>query len=513
MQSKVQTRFPLGVWHRQNALGMVLSALRWVWVIAYRFIMDVRSFFEHPGQTLLMALGIWFAFVLIFALPTFWLTKYQLTANEFVLRRGVFRRQLLHISYTNIQTVQRKQWFFMRPFGIESLQVETAAHTGNDPEVKLLAVPAALGDELERRQHARGTADSSEGATSAVNAEEANATKTHADVATDSQYHHTLTLSELIWYALTSLGFIPTFFMGLAMVQYIANGAAAVAEWTDAKMPHLTHVAVQFLNHLHVLGIVLIALLIIAGSVLINTAFEVLRYWHFTVDFTADRIQTKRGFFVTNDVTARVRRIQAVQFKANIIRNLMHRGTAQVVLASAVGKDTDDDDMVLYPMLRREAVWASLHRIVSWLPSVQPTMQRFSTGTFAMVRNAAFMPVVLTAIACYLFKWWGLLGLPVIVLAIVFGLFAARNRGLAISDRVLFISTGSTLVRTDYAVSRNHIQSLEIRQSWWMKKTGLVHLVANVRKGNGNQSIAVRYIPEKTGHNLYVWYLGPGAKM
>ena len=51
-----------------------------------------------------------------------------------------------------MQTIKKNQWFYMVPFGLVRLMVETAAHSGKEAEVDLPMVPYALYDELQARR-------------------------------------------------------------------------------------------------------------------------------------------------------------------------------------------------------------------------------------------------------------------------------------------------------------------------------------------------------------------------
>ncbi len=434
--------------------------------------------------------------MIIFSLPRYLTTKYQLTDDAFILRRGVFRRQLLHINYNKIQTVQREQWFFLRPFKLESLLIETAAKSsGDEPEVKLAVVSMALGAELERRRQRAKQPNV------AVTMPEVRVAEGEADddAPTAWTYQHTLSLGELVKYAITSLGFIPSILAVLAALQYV-DDVPIVAHWMN-----------QNLAHLAVVTVIMMVVSSVLMGVLISFGILMARYWRFTVQFDGSTVATKKGLFRTNSVSAPVRRIQAVRFQQNIIRGLLKRGTAQVVLASAVGKAENDDDMVLYPMLTKHDVWRRLHRLVSWLPGDQPTFTTFKTGRIAIVRNTVWFPLLVAGVLTYFFHYWGLLAFIWVAYTLACALFAVHARGAVVSDNILFISSGSMLVRSEFAVTRSHVQSLEVRQSWWMKKTKLVHVVVHVRKGDGDEEVKLEYVPEAMGRQLYTWYLGPAA--
>lgn len=78
-----------------------------------------------------------------------WLTlTYLIEPTAVVVNSGIFIRHHQHIPYSRIQTVQRKQWFYLRPFHLEALQIETASYQDDEPEVRLPAVPTTVADTL-----------------------------------------------------------------------------------------------------------------------------------------------------------------------------------------------------------------------------------------------------------------------------------------------------------------------------------------------------------------------------
>ncbi|WP_056975352.1 PH domain-containing protein [Lacticaseibacillus sharpeae] len=517
-------------WHRQSPLMLVIFALRYIIRVTIALVLvnlkDIHDLMQNPQHILwlfLLFMVIGLVIVLCVAVPKYFTTKYALTDTAFILRSGVFRRKMLHINYANIQTVQNSQWFFYKPFKVATLTVETAAHAGDEPEVKLDAVPQSLVNELKARQQAAQhlTADTAahlmqQTATAAAHDDsgaamaDSDATFAALQAALNRQherpvtklaqtYAHTLDIKELLAFAFTSLGFISTILLLLSGLSYLD------------RVPWLEHWLESHVSHLPVYLLVVAVASVFGAGILISLFMTLARYWHFTIHFDGETVTTEKGLFQTNHIAAPARRIQAVRFQQNIIRGLLKKGTAQVILASAVGKADEDNDLVLYPMLPASDVWARLHRVVAWLPSTQPALQQFTTGTFAMIRNAIWFPFLVALALTYFFHWLGAIAFLWPLLCIGFGFFASHARGFAISDKILFMTTGSMFVRSDFAVARNHVQSVDIHQSWWMAKTHLVHVEVHVRKGNGDESITLRYVPEAVGRSVYAWYLGPAA--
>ncbi|PEG76650.1 hypothetical protein CP370_09345, partial [Lactobacillus sp. UMNPBX19] len=59
---------------------------------------------------------------------------YTISADEIMIKQGLFNKQQLHLTYPKIQTFQTKQWFFMKPFQLVSLKIETSAHVDNQAD-------------------------------------------------------------------------------------------------------------------------------------------------------------------------------------------------------------------------------------------------------------------------------------------------------------------------------------------------------------------------------------------
>ncbi|WP_372830847.1 PH domain-containing protein, partial [Staphylococcus haemolyticus] len=53
------------------------------------------------------------------------------------INSGILVKKHTHIPYPKIQTIQHTQWFFLVPFHLEKLQIETAGHDSTSPEAVL----------------------------------------------------------------------------------------------------------------------------------------------------------------------------------------------------------------------------------------------------------------------------------------------------------------------------------------------------------------------------------------
>lgn len=471
-----------------HPLAIVQQSLAVAWVPL------IKAVFRGENtllETVGVALLIWLVMIILVALPNYFSTTYQLTDDALILRRGIFKRSVVQVNYARIQTVQHKQWFFLKPFALTSIMVETAAHTDDEPEVKLDCVPVSLISEIERRQAAwRQEGDLNV----LMSADEA---KYVRDTAMPL-WHASLDGRGLWAYALSSLSFLPLFLIVLGLWK-VADGLNVTHGWA-ARIIHagLALRGVQLLEVL--LGGLVLALIVGVG-------LTVLRYWHYDASFDGAHLRVTKGLLQLTNASAETERIQLLSYEQNVLRRWLGKGTGLAILAAG-GNDDDDDSssLTLLPLVARADVWRELRPLAAWLPEQMPTQTHFATGTFALVRNAVLLSACVIVPALIWLRPLGYALLLLVLLAVSFGLFAGKTRALGIDGDLIYVSTGATLSRTDRVFTADHVQSLVIKQSWWMARGRLVHIVWHLRMGDGDLEVELRYVPEQVGRDVYAWY-------
>lgn len=425
-----------------------------------------------------------------------WATlSYRVTPEAVEINSGVFVRHHEHIPYARIQTVQRKQWFFLAPFKLEEVTIETASHDDNKPEARLAAVPTSLAGEIDR--YRQGAPMPTEVAP--ATGEEPTDTPAAEEPASTGQAtaHYRINNRTLFKFAVTSTGFIPLLLILLALYNKIPRS------WTDTLINDATHLALIIL----VAGALVVVLIAWIGAFL----WTYLRYYHFDVTLQGDQLKTAKGFFQRNTITAPLRRIQAIRIKQNIFRQWLHIQTVQVLLASKAASDDDDDDLVILPAVPQAQLYDVAPNFLGWLPDHTPDLGALNVADrrkWYLVRNALLVAIIPVAIATWLWPhWWWLFAL-VLVLAYFQGLFAARQTGgQLLTPTMLALQTGHVWTKETYYVPTDMIQSMRLERSVWMRRKQLMHLIVNVRHGNKNQSIELRYLQAKQAQRIYDWYV------
>lgn len=479
---------------RTHPLGLLLHIAHSIKDYWYLLILLI-SLYNQP---------IWFAFgwiLLIIAILIWpvvrWATlSYRVTPQAVEINSGVFVRHHEHIPYARIQTVQRKQWFFLAPFKLEEVSIETASHDDNKAEARLAAVPTTLAGEIDR--YRQGIPAAEPASTTTVRSDDNTAmAETTPNLEHPTTAHYRINNRTLFQFAVTSTGFIPLLLILLALYNKIPRS------WTDTLINDATHLALIMV----IAGALAVVLIAWIGAFL----WTYLRYYHFDVTLQGDQLKTAKGFFQRNTITAPLRRIQAIRIKQNIFRQWLHIQTVQVLLASKAASEDDDDDLVILPAVPQAQLYDVTPAFLGWLPDHTPDLSALNVADrrkWYLVRNALLVAIIPVAVATWLWPhWWWLFAL-VLVLAYFQGLFAARQTGgQLLTPTMLVLQTGHVWTKETYYVPADMIQSMRLERSVWMRHKQLTHLVVNVRHGNKNQSIELRYLREKQAQRIYDWYL------
>lgn len=437
--------------------------------------------------------SIWFWAILVTLIGAFlimplakWLTlTYMIDADAIVIHSGIFVRHHEHIPYSRIQTVQSKQWFYLKPFKLEEVLIETASHADHAPEARLAAVPITVAQEIERYRKAATTPEATVPATddsSAITGE-------------ISGPHYQINTRDLVKFGLTSLIFVPFLLVLLGLYNKIPRSL------TDNLIADASHVAAVLL----IGGAIVIILVAWLGAFL----WTLTRYYHFELTRQADNLVTAKGLFQRNTITAPLNRLQAVRIKQNILRQWLHLQTVQVLLASKAASSDDDNDLVIMPVIPAPATYTTMRPFINWLPEKHPDLGKLRVPhSWYQIRNAMLLVALPVALLWWLLPNWGWLGLILLPIAALEGQYAAHNTaGNLVTPRMLGLQTGHFWTREVFYVPVTKIQSMTLKRSVWMKRTRLAHLTVNVRRGNGNQAIHLRYLSATAAHDIYAWYL------
>lgn len=126
--------------YRQHPLSIVHAFWKYIFLLIFpllRSLVLVRQSFVYWLS------GVWFDLLFLFAIVLFgffqwYFTTFKIQEKGLYFRKGVFFRAEQYIPYANLSSVGVDKPFYLRPFHIVRLKLETDAGKKNRPDVKML---------------------------------------------------------------------------------------------------------------------------------------------------------------------------------------------------------------------------------------------------------------------------------------------------------------------------------------------------------------------------------------
>ena len=430
------------------------------------FSKDARFYF----YCLLAAVGIFLLFF-IYHLLCYFTQTYELTAESFIFRKGIFKKQELIIPYERIQTIKQQQWIVMIPLGLVRLMIETAASSGNEAEIDLPFVPQSLYEELENYRK-QGYGKSLSG--------------THSS----KKALYSLSARELLIFALTELSlFTPIIFM-FALLEVIPE-------------PLQEQLFGQVSELIWMITVLLFVLLYVLFAIL-SIGKTILQYANFSIyQENNDALRIEHGLIEQKSQVIPANKIQGIRIKQGIISHMLGLASVDLLLAGGQEKQADEksaqtNQPYLLPLI-------SIAKLQQYLSQFVPEYAaEFDLQSVKEQRLWYFMRFKLFAVVLpvglYLifdFAWWWLLLSIAILLALsmIYASFQSKLQAYGISSKLLCFQQIHLGECQKVMVQRKNIQSLEIRTSRWLYPKKFAHCKISVKAGNGDFSSQLSYLP------------------
>lgn len=261
--------------------------------------------------------------------------RFELLADEIVIREGLLVRETRHVPFSRIQSVSEQRGLLHRLLGVTELVLESGS--GGKPEAVMRVLdPAAAAHigGLLRQQRAAESARSAESAAAAVVAADA-----AADAATGAAAARVLL--KLPTDELITLGVISN--RGLVVIALLIGAVSQNAELLQ-RLPGLDRLPAALdaqaagaagASPATLLAGLLVLLLSALLLIRVLSVLHALFTQHdFTLERAGDRLRVRRGLLTRVDVSGRVSAIQRLVLEQTLLHRLFRRCRLQVDLAS-----------------------------------------------------------------------------------------------------------------------------------------------------------------------------------
>ena len=454
-----------------------LVKLIWlIWQIVILFALSSffgkdRDYLSKPHfwlYILLASLGI-FLLVVGYHVACYLTQTYELTEDALIFRKGIFVKQEIIVPYERMQTIKKNQWFYMVPFGLVRLMVETAAHSGKEAEIDLPLVPFALYDELEARRRNETQIISKE--------------KTR-------QADFSLSSKDLLIFALTELSLLAPVVLMFGVLQVIPDSVQ------DKLLGQFSQLVIVVAVALFCVAYLLTAIFMVLKTVIKYANFQIFQE-------STGALRIEYGLLEQKSQVIPMSKIQGVRIKQNIFRLFLGLVSVDLLIAGGQEKQEGEqqsltDHPIFIPVTKASEVEAYLTR---FLPDFDfqvslKEMQQLRLWYFSRFK---FLIIVLPIVAYFVFHFaiWQL-ALAIALLATLslgYAYYQSKSQAYGMNERFIVFRDVRLLERVQTILPRKNIQSLEMRTSRWLYPKQLGHCKLNVKAGDDDFHTELNYLP------------------
>jgi putative membrane protein len=431
-------------------------------------------------------LGLLVLVLVVSAVLTWLRFRYCLSDGRVLVRKGVMKREELDIEFDRIQNINIRQPFYMRPFGLAALGIDTAGSAGK--EVQLVGVRHGLA--LDIRSTILAALEHS-----------SSADKHEAEAGREPGLLLELSRRDVLVYGLTA-----NFLLWIALAMGAVFGTGEMVEptleWLAAKiqLDHLVDVARQRGGTLAViLGFMGAFLLVLVLLPLISMIGALFRYDGFRLEVTDETYRKSSGLLTRFDESIKRHKIQAVVWKQNILALLFGRVNLQLRQASA-GEGVENGELptgaksqFLVPSLQpAQAGWLSSEFLRGCVPgnAVFSAINRRSYIRIHMLW--LLLPMSVMVLAPAIIIAWQFLLLPLLAGGVQYLVLVRRwaRYGYAIDGEYGYVRTGF-IGSTTTLFPLFKVQRVDVQQTPSQRRKGLAYLTIHL----ASHSLEIPYVP------------------
>lgn len=434
----------------------------------------------------IITLSVIFIFSFVLAMIRYKTRSYTINADKIVFYHGIFRKKETDIPYERIQTIKQRQWFFLKPFNLIQILIETAGGNKATAEGSLPAVDAGVLETLENFRYGRGQEESDQ---------EVDTT------GQESTNRYRVTDGQIVLYGITDLSIL-------------ASLAALVAFATemipDSWFTRVTSTAESLyrLGWIVFLGAAFVLLVLL---ILISLAKNFIQFYNFTVSRTNRTLTIESGLFERKVQKIPTNKIQGIRIRQQVLRKLLKISSVEIILAG--GQETSGENNVpkklyILPIVPDQLLYPTLARLIPEWEIHEPEM------TFASYPSIWY------------FWRWHLLWLPVLVAGFIWNPFVGmalvlwigylffyswldyRYQGYAIQTQTrVCIQNYQALTKVQTFIERPKIQAFSNHASKWLYNKKLGHSRLTLKTGLGSETIGLKFIKREDQETLKDFYL------
>ncbi len=404
--------------------------------------------------------------------------------NEFILKKGYWRKQTLNIPLERIQSVNTKQNLLQQLLNVVSLEIDTAGATGK--ELKIHALKKEFVEALQNRIKA--------GRDTSLKSSYADNKETASD---ESSVIMRLTPFDLLKIGISQnhikAGLVLLIF-GFQIFQQIADVFKDKADQYSNKF-------IGFISHSSWALIAFMVVFFIVVSIFFSLARTILKYFDFNLTKRENSYQVQSGLINKRNVLVPLNKVQELNWSTNPLMKIF--GIYHLVFRQAVSGQNRRRQLTDAPGCLQTHI-DSLKNDLFGADKLSPLPPIFSNRYYfrRLWILYGWLPTML--VLPFLFNYVFFQAGAIIWLAItaMYSYLTLKKRYFQIDAEQIRISKGAFSQKWKQ-MELYKIQSVEVKQTLFQRRRAL----ASLRLMNSAGTINIPFINEQLAYNIYNYLL------
>ncbi|MEM6935050.1 MAG: PH domain-containing protein [Pseudomonadota bacterium] len=471
-----------GTWRRTSPVAVVFfltKALKFLVTDGFAMLAPAVAWYATASDGMKVWAAVWFAALAavgaVWAVLSYLRFRYQLTDSQVLVRRGVIQREQLNIDFDRVQDTSIDEPFYVRPFGLAVLKLDTAGSA--QKEIALAGIGVELANQI------RNTLLSFQPKTPDP------ASETAAGAPTDAPVLLERSNRQIVRYGLTANGLL-----WVAVAFGVLAGALGEEAWETAgkfvlerlRMGTLLETGGPARGLLLALGVLAVPVLLALFSII----GALWRYANYQLIADGGSFRRSSGLVSRQQQTLKGSKVQAAVWKQNAIARLLRITNLQLRLVSA-GQEVNSSGMpastpaFLVPALSPNEVVPVTKEFLPDTPAEEPVFTGINRA-YHLKRSLWYWLAPVGGITLGLSFAVGFYAAIVPLLGLTLAVFCIRQRsskfGVSIIGATGYLRSG--FIGTHTAVfSLFKVQRVDVCQSPGQRKRSLatlnVHLASH----------------------------------
>lgn len=479
----------------------LLKSSFFIFILLFVINFSSEAWWVRIGKVLFIAVLIIGFFAVIIE---WWRTKYSINSESIELDEGALFRKHRSIPFQRVQNVQSATPFYLRPFKLTSLTLETGAKN-DDASVTFEALKTKEAERIERTlDHYKNSGAPVE------NTEEEQFTGDDVDseerletVQPDSKptIHFNPSRKDILKASVLSFSYlllVPimiSIFNNIDEVYDLSSKAEKVFDFIIGSWILIT------------LGILLFILI----TVIFGLTRTYLKYGRYEISSDDERIYIKSGILNERHFSIRKKNVQAVQIQQSLIKRILKLAEVKLVSAGGV-KETEQEVNSLYPFLPVTRAYSIISEL---LPGFEVKTDMEQLPRKSLIARLCRIPWVwlIATTLLIIFKpeaaWY--VSPAIFVFTYVARVLDYYFTRFLVHDAFIQFKTGS-FNTTLFMTTREKVIEFELTQSFITKRFDLATFTTTNR-AKPVKVQALRDVPIEMAGEAFNWYTGRDPEM